>query len=128
MYDLCNKSTLPNDFEEMLNMYTECGFRVIAIAEKPLDTSILEQSDIKRVEIESALNFLGFIIMQNKLKPITKVILTELHTAGIRTIMATGDNILTAVHVGRECGIIDSETDLCFGDVTNENGVDTIIW
>jgi cation-transporting ATPase 13A2 len=128
MYGLCNKNTLPSDFDDMLKMYTECGFRVIAIAEKPLDPSILNQSDIKRDEVETNLNFLGFIIMQNKLKPITEKVLTDLHKANIRTIMATGDNILTAVHVGRECGIIDKETDLCFGDVVKENGVDTIIW
>ena len=38
--------------------------------------------------------------------------------------MATGDNILTAIHVGRECGIIGKETEVIFGDVAEGK----IVW
>ena len=31
--------------------------------------------------------------------------------------MATGDNVLTAISVGRECNIIDAETEVFLGDV-----------
>lgn len=31
--------------------------------------------------------------------------------------MATGDNVLTAISVGRECSIIDAETEVFLGDV-----------
>lgn len=39
--------------------------------------------------------------MENKLKPITTSIIEKLQTAYIRTIMVTGDNILTAISVAR---------------------------
>ena len=66
-----------------------------------------------RHEAESDLEFLGFIIFENKLKPATTGIIDELNDADIRKIMCTGDNILTAISVARECNIID-RTAHCF--------------
>ena len=47
-----------------------------------------------------------------------------MNNCNIRTIMATGDNMLTAISVGRECNIIEKEKPVYFGDVSN----DCIIW
>ncbi len=85
-------------------------------------------SDIQRDEIENGLQFLGFMIMQNKLKPVTQAVIRELQGAKIRTVMATGDNVLTAIHVGRECGIIESTADVLFGDVIQVGDNERIIW
>lgn len=68
---------------------------------------------MKRAEAESELDFIGFIIFENKLKPTTADVLNELEEAGIRKVMCTGDNILTAISVARECGLID-RTAHCF--------------
>lgn len=62
---------------------------------------------MQRAEAESGLDFLGFIIFENKLKPTTAGVLAELSEAGIRKTMCTGDNILTAISVARECNLID---------------------
>jgi len=51
--------------------------------------------------------------MENKLKPATIGAISTLNTCNIRTIMATGDNILTAISVGRNCNIIDKEA-ICY--------------
>ena len=64
---------------------------------------------MSRDEVEKNLNFLGFLIMQNKLKSATVKSIFELNQADIRTIMATGDNILTGMSVARKCGIIQEE-------------------
>ncbi|KAJ7324593.1 hypothetical protein JRQ81_017613 [Phrynocephalus forsythii] len=48
----------------------------------------------------------GLIVMQNKLKEETPAVLRDLHAANIRTVMVTGDNMLTAVSVARDCGMI----------------------
>jgi cation-transporting ATPase 13A3/4/5 len=42
--------------------------------------------------------------------------------------MATGDNVLTAISVGRECNIIDAETEVFLGDIKTVGGVDQIFW
>lgn len=68
---------------------------------------------MKREEAESELDFIGFIIFENKLKPTTAGVLDELSEAGIRKVMCTGDNILTAISVARECNLID-KTAHCF--------------
>lgn len=68
---------------------------------------------MSREEAECGLEFLGFIIFENKLKPTTASVITELNQAGIHNIMCTGDNILTAVSVARECGLIE-QGEHCF--------------
>ena len=66
-----------------------------------------------RGDAESDLEFIGFIIFENKLKSATTETIAELNQAGIRTVMCTGDNILTAVSVARECGMV-SKSEQCF--------------
>jgi len=68
---------------------------------------------MKREEVESDLEFAGFIIFENKLKPTSAGVIEELGQANIRRVMCTGDNILTAISVGRECNLID-RTAHCF--------------
>jgi cation-transporting P-type ATPase 13A2 len=68
---------------------------------------------MKRSEAESQLDFIGLIIFENKLKPSTQGVLEELAKAKLRKLMCTGDNILTAISVARECTLID-KTAHCF--------------
>jgi cation-transporting ATPase 13A2 len=42
--------------------------------------------------------------------------------------MATGDNVLTAISVGRECCIIDAETEVFLGDVRMEGNKEKVFW
>lgn len=105
MLDICDPTTIPANFEELLHQYTHGGYRVIACAEKYL-TKKVDFNELERDIAESDLKFSGFIIFENKLKASTKGTLKELRSASIRTVMCTGDNVLTAVSVGRECELI----------------------
>lgn len=99
---------VPADYEELLAFYTHRGFRVIACASRHIPALNLTQlENMKRGEVESDLEFLGFIIFENKLKPVSAAAIQELNKAGIRNIMCTGDNILTAISVARECHLIE---------------------
>jgi cation-transporting P-type ATPase 13A2 len=98
---------VPSDYEEMLDFYTHHGYRVIALAAKSLPNISLKRAGrMKRAEAESDLTFLGFIVFENKLKPSTPGVLSQLRDAKIRTVMCTGDNILTAISVARECELV----------------------
>jgi cation-transporting P-type ATPase 13A2 len=111
---LAYKVIVPNDYEELLAYYTHRGFRVIACATKHIaKLNWVKVQKMKREEAESGLDFIGFIIFENKLKPSTAGVLDELSEAGIRKVMCTGDNILTAISVARECNLID-KTAHCF--------------
>lgn len=68
---------------------------------------------MKREDAESGLDFVGFIVFENKLKPTTADVLSEIREAEIGTVMVTGDNILTAISVSRKCGLMD-KTAHCF--------------
>ncbi|SCU93861.1 LADA_0G05226g1_1 [Lachancea dasiensis] len=104
---ICNSSTLPADYEELLQHYTHNGYRVIACAGRTLPKHTWRFAQkVSREELESNLEFLGFIVFENKLKSATTPTLATLRSANIRNIMCTGDNVLTAISVGRECGLV----------------------
>ncbi|NWH84611.1 AT133 ATPase, partial [Aegithalos caudatus] len=105
---LCKQETVPVDFERALEEYTKQGFRVIALAHRKLESKLTwhKVQTISRDAIESNMDFMGLIIMQNKLKQETPAVLEDLHKANIRTVMVTGDNMLTAISVARDCGMI----------------------
>lgn len=90
----------PRDYEEKTRAYSLDGYRVISLAYKEVSESVDRATD------EAGLTFLALIVFSNKLKPDSKATIEELDRANIRNMMCTGDNILTAISVGKECGII----------------------
>jgi cation-transporting ATPase 13A3/4/5 len=40
--------------------------------------------------------------------------------------MATGDNVLTAISVARQCNIIDSEREVWLGEIANDK--QSVVW
>lgn len=107
---LCDPNTIPEDFNEVLHGYTHRGFRVLALAYRPLKVglSYTRMQRATRNDIEKDLRFLGLLTLGNLLKPETVPVINILNKAAIRCIMVTGDNILTAVSVANECGMISS--------------------
>ncbi|XP_076404790.1 polyamine-transporting ATPase 13A3 isoform X4 [Peromyscus maniculatus bairdii] len=105
---LCKPETVPVDFDKVLEDYTKQGFRVIALAHRKLESKLTwhKVQHVSRDAVENNMDFMGLIIMQNKLKQETPAVLEDLHKANIRTVMVTGDNMLTAVSVARDCGMI----------------------
>lgn len=102
IYELCHPSSLPSDYNEVMEHYTKDGYRVIALATKELGVMTSETvHTITREQVENNLIFLGLLVMENKLKKETVAIIQELNECKIRTLMATGDNVLTAISVAR---------------------------
>jgi magnesium-transporting ATPase (P-type) len=99
---------VPNDFHEILKIYTANGYRVIALAGKNLPSEVTWHASTKlpRDQVESDLDFYGLLIMQNAMKPETTKIISELAQADLTTLMVTGDNLLTALCVARKCGMV----------------------
>lgn len=52
------------------------------------------------------MQFLGFIVFENKLKPGTAPNIHTLRAAHLACRMVTGDNVRTAISVARECGLV----------------------
>ncbi|KAK3846048.1 MAG: P-type ATPase-like protein [Linnemannia gamsii] len=132
MTDICLKESLPSDYAERLSHYTQHGYRVIACATKSMpNLNFVRAQRVKREQVESDLTFLGLIVFENKLKPTTAPIIATLSNAQIRQVMCTGDNVLTAISVSKECGLIQPSKEVyiprfIMGDSTTENS--RIIW
>ncbi|KAJ3028152.1 UNVERIFIED_CONTAM: hypothetical protein HDU68_002344 [Siphonaria sp. JEL0065] len=107
---LSKESSIPPDYSQLLHRYAHHGYHVIAIATKVISNfSWLKVMRMRREDVEQDLQFLGFIVFENKLKPVTESVVSTLHAAKIRQIMCTGDNIRTAISVARDCGIMGSD-------------------
>ncbi|XP_057713191.1 polyamine-transporting ATPase 13A3-like [Corythoichthys intestinalis] len=106
--NLCKAHTVPQNFTQTLESYTQKGFRVIALAHRQLESELSwpQVRSLSREQVETDADFLGLIILLNKIKEQTADVLLDLRRANIRTLMATGDNMLTAVSVARSCGMI----------------------
>merc|ERR1719319_1709573 len=96
---LCEASSLPPDYSA----------RLAALAGRTLKANFLRVQKMTRGEAERDLTFLGFLVMQNTLKPESAGVIQELRTANLRCLMVTGDNLLTAVSVARDCGLLDED-------------------
>nr|XP_061841606.1 polyamine-transporting ATPase 13A2-like isoform X1 [Nerophis lumbriciformis]XP_061841607.1 polyamine-transporting ATPase 13A2-like isoform X1 [Nerophis lumbriciformis]XP_061841608.1 polyamine-transporting ATPase 13A2-like isoform X1 [Nerophis lumbriciformis] len=102
---LCRQDTVPPDFSSKLHIFSSEGLRVLALAYKPVDHSA-DLSTIERGEVEKDMVFLGLLMMKNLVKPESSQVINTLRTATLRTVMVTGDNILTAVNVAKKCGMV----------------------
>lgn len=60
-----------------------CGTRVLDNEVKPMD-------NLEREDFEKDLEFLGFMVFENRLKPVTNEIIKKLNNAEIKTVMLTG--------------------------------------
>lgn len=99
----------PKNYHEHYKKYGIQGFRVLTVAYKQLD-----EFTGKRALDEKNLEFLGFLIFANKLKDESFEVIRQLKEAGIGTKMCTGDNILTAISVAKECGMIEASMPVLF--------------
>ena len=128
MKELCRASSLPNNYSEVLARYTKKGFRVLSIGTRELNLNYIQAQKVTREIIENNLIFIGFLILKNKLKPITTSVITELHSASIKTIMLTGDNPYTAISVGKECGLVPINNNVILGEYADDLCGERVTW
>lgn len=83
------------------------GLRVLALA----TGTVAEPSE----QAVRGLVFVGFVGMIDPPAPGVKETISSFRDAGIRTVMLTGDQRLTAVAIGRELGILEHETETLDG-------------
>lgn len=80
--------------------------------------------DFSDQALEQELIFVGLTGMIDPIRPEVKAAVAECREAGIRPIMITGDQLDTAVAIGKDLGIIDSADDAILGaaldDMTDE--------
>ncbi|WP_447978020.1 cation-translocating P-type ATPase [Candidatus Nitrospira bockiana] len=80
------------------------ALRVLGVAMRRLEH---EPARYGAEELERDLTFLGLMAMKDPIRPEAKAAVEACRTAGIRTIMITGDHKDTAVAIARELGLLD---------------------
>ncbi|MCY3834121.1 MAG: cation-translocating P-type ATPase [Chloroflexi bacterium] len=94
------------DWQQRVDSMANDGLRVLGIAWRPLE----KLPEKVGPEIERELELIGLIGILDPARPEAKVAVERACEAGIRTIMITGDHVLTAEAIARDLGII-RETD-----------------
>ncbi len=82
-----------------------CGYKIID--HKPTDEEMKD--------IEKDLIFLGMCGMIDPPRPEVKVAIEKCKTAGIKTVMITGDHKITAMAIAKELGILEKEEEALIG-------------
>ena len=118
---MCHPSTVPSNFREMLREMDSQGMRVLGLAGKPLRSDQYFPA-ISREALERDLEFRGLLVLSNSVKPDSPAVIAELNTAGIRTVMVTGDSLHTAASVARQCGIVATDTTVYYGELRPATG------
>ena len=116
MLKIFNPSTVPDDFEETLKEYASLGFRILAIGSRRLKEAELK---MERADVENDLDFDGFEVFENRLKPETKGAIKNLHDAKIPSVMITGDNALTGSNISFKAKIADTHKKMYIYDLKN---------
>ena len=105
---LCVPNSVPANFESQLRRLTNQGLRVIALAQREF---LGDPRTLARDTAESGLSFVGLLVFQNALKAATLPVIKCLGDAALRCLVLTGDNMLTALAVADQCGIVDKKRD-----------------
>ena len=64
------------------------------------------------------------------MKNVTANVIDTLEKCEVNTIMATGDNVLTAISVAAQCGIINRKRQTFLGDlqIDNQTNKPAVVW
>lgn len=117
----CDPESIPKNVSKILRNYTCSGYRLLACAYRSIEPGLLNELKSSSIEdFENNLQFLGLVILQNKLKPQTLNTIQVLHEAGIKTVMATGDAVLTGISVARECCLINPSITVYLGELRED--------
>ena len=93
------------------------ALRVLAMAYKELDH---EPTDEEMKNIENNLIYVGMVGMIDPPREEVKVAVEKCKTAGIKTVMITGDHKITAVAIAKALGILENEDEAITGKELEE--------
>jgi calcium-translocating P-type ATPase len=112
------------EVEGRVNGYAGTGLRVLGVAQRELDG----EADLpeRREEAEAGLCFLGLVAMYDPPRAEVPDAVARCRRAGIRIIVVTGDNGLTAAAIARQVGIAGENARIVTGEELSGMGDDEL--
>ncbi|MFD2682888.1 cation-translocating P-type ATPase [Bacillus seohaeanensis] len=111
--------------EKAIGELASNALRNIAIAYKPLDRSSSSHT-MTETEIEKDLVFIGLQGMIDPPRPEVKEAVRECGSAGIKTVMITGDHVITAKAIAKQLGILRTHDKVLQGHELNNMDVEEL--
>eukprot|EP01033_Poteriospumella_lacustris_P020058 gene20058-14626_t len=126
---ICLPETIPSNFDEAVSVSAKSGVYQISMGLRRVvvgdgngdggdgETSmtLAQLLTCTRDEIETALTFVGFINFTNPMKAQTPAVIQQLKDGDIRTVMISGDHVLTALYIARLSGMVHAESRVYVG-------------
>lgn len=109
--------------QDAINGLASQALRTIAIAFKPIPANTIILSDH---EAEKQLTFIGVQGMIDPPRPEVKAAVKECKEAGIKTVMITGDHVITAKAIASQLGILTRKSKVLEGKVLAEMSVEEL--
>ncbi|WP_051234793.1 cation-translocating P-type ATPase [Marinimicrobium agarilyticum] len=110
LLELCHEQLGPNGpealdrdyWQQQMERLASQGMRVLALARKPMDS---DQDELHHHHMEAGLMMVAMVGISDPPRPEAVDAIAQCHAAGIRVLMITGDNPVTAAAIGRELGL-----------------------
>ncbi|KAI9202868.1 uncharacterized protein BJ171DRAFT_460964 [Polychytrium aggregatum] len=104
---ICAPSTVPKQYYLVHRRFASQGFYVIACAIRNVTEIVMKRglsqlNGLQRSVLEQDLQFTGFCLFDNRVRDETPAVIGTLNNAKIKSVIITGDNPLTAIHVARQ--------------------------
>ena len=103
-------------FQHAHNAMARRGLRVLAVAKRSINEKREESEEWRSEEIERDLILLGLIGMEDPPRDEVPSALIDCHNAGVKVVMVTGDDGITASAIGREIGLHHNPPHVVTGD------------
>lgn len=113
---------LPSNFNTLTSQNARVGCYVLGMAHCDLGILTVEEemqlrTNCSRDHLESGLSFIGLVLFKNLLKEDTAPAIQQIKQGDVRVTMITGDNALTGVFIGQQCGLVPANTSVAVGDI-----------
>jgi len=104
----CKNESVSPEIHTFLKRETDSGHRVLGIASKKI-SNVSDIKNLTRSSIDFDLDFLGLVVFKNAIKSVSRTTIETLKYGGVKSVMATGDHLNTAVSVARDVSIIERD-------------------
>lgn len=121
--DICKRETVPDDYDAFTQGQAKNGYYILGLSHKILQNVHEEDlGGMSRDALEVDLSMIGLLNFRNEMKHDSPEAMAMLQEGDIKNLICTGDNSMTGISIGRQCGIISKGAGVLLGEVSAGSG------